>query len=157
MILYTRFSKIFLACFSLYSFSAGISNTAYAAPQDTKESLQNNTAKIYGKVTDVITTDKFTYVEVDTGKGKVWAAAPVTPVSKGDMIAFSAKAPMQNFHSKSLGRDFAVIYFVSSYSAGKEISATSSIRDQTKQQQINTPQKLRVHPGRSRSVATCVR
>jgi thiol-disulfide isomerase/thioredoxin len=139
MVRHTRFSIILLACFSLYTLGAGLSNTAYAAPQDTKESSQNDTAKIYGKVTDVITTDSFTYVEVDTGKGKVWAAAPVTPVSKDDMITFSARAPMQNFHSKSLGRDFAVIYFVSSYITDKDTSATSSASDQTIQQQISKP------------------
>lgn len=136
MIRQTRFSIVLLACFSLYSLGAGISNTAYAAPQDTKESSINDIAKIYGKVTDVITTDSFTYVEVDTGKGKVWAAAPATPVSKDDMIAFLATTPMQNFHSKTLGRDFAVIYFVSSYITDKGTSATSSARDQTEQQQI---------------------
>ncbi|MGB5517099.1 MAG: TlpA disulfide reductase family protein [Gammaproteobacteria bacterium] len=130
---------VLLACFFFYSVSAGISvsDTAFAAPQDTKESPQNDTANIYGKVTDVIATDSFTFVEVDTGKGKVWAAAPVTPVSKDDMIAFSARTPMQNFHSKSLGRDFAVIYFVSSYITDKEILATPSPHDQTKQQQIS--------------------
>jgi thiol-disulfide isomerase/thioredoxin len=142
MIRHTRFTIILFACFSLYSLGAGISNTAYAAPQDMKESSHNDAANIYGKVTDVITTESFTYVEVDTGKGKVWAAAPVTAVSKDDMVAFSAKAPMQNFHSKSLGRDFAVIYFVSSYITDKESSATSSKRGQTKQQQISETSKI---------------
>lgn len=137
MIRHAHFSIIQLACFFLYLFSSGISNIVYAAPQATNESLQNSTATIYGKVTDVITTDSFTYIEVDTGEGKVWAAAPVTPVNKDDMVAFSAKTPMQNFHSKSLGRDFAVIYFVSSYITDKETPAASSAHDQTKQQQIN--------------------
>ena len=137
MIRQTRFSIILLACFFLSSPIAGISDTAYAAPKDTKESPQNGTAKIYGKVTDVITTEQFTYIEVDTGKGKVWAAAPVAPVSKDDMIEFPATTPMQNFHSKSLGRDFAVIYFVSSYITDNESSEIAPARDQIKQQQTS--------------------
>ena len=125
---------IMLACFSLHLLDADMASTAYAAQQDTKETQQDNTATIYGKVTDVITTDSFTYVELDTGKAKVWAAAPVTPVSKGDMIAISASTPMQNFHSKSLGRDFAVIYFVSRYITDAETPATSPVHDRTRQQ-----------------------
>lgn len=139
MIRHTCFTLILLTCFLLYLFSLGMANTAYAVEQDTKESPQNSAANHYGKVTDVITTNSFTYVEVDTGKGKVWAAAPATPVSKGDMIAFSASTPMQNFHSKSLGRDFPVIYFVNRYITDTETSDTTSEHNQSKQQQISKP------------------
>lgn len=79
-------------------------NTVFAAQQ------------ISGKVTTVINSAGFTYAEVDTGMEKVWAAGTgTTPLNKGDMIAFSTEMPMQNFHSKSLGRNFPVIYFVKSF------------------------------------------
>jgi len=107
-----NFSIILLACFSLNLLIADMTNTVYAAQANTKQALQNNPQQISGRVTDVITAAGFTYAEVDTGKEKVWAAGPgITPLEKGDMVAFSTEMPMHNFHSKSLGRDFPLIYF----------------------------------------------
>lgn len=131
-----NFPILLLACFSIYLLNAGLVNTVYAAQQNTNVALQNDSPGIHGRVTDVITTDSFTYVEVETDKEKAWAAGPVTPINKGDMIAFSAKTPMQNFHSKSLGRDFSVIYFVSQYITDKETPVTSAPYDQVKQQRL---------------------
>jgi len=137
----TNFSIILLACFSLNLLNAVIINTAYATQKNTKEVQQNNPQKIYGKVTDIIDVTGYTYAEVDTGKGKVWAAGPPTPLKKGDMIAFSSQMPMQNFHSKSLGRDFPIIYFINRYVTNKETSTTASPHDQIKPQQIIEPIK----------------
>ena len=122
----SHFSRILLACFSFCLLYAGIINTACAAQKNTKEALQNDPRKIYGKVTDVIVASGFTYVEVETGKEKVWAAGPVTPIKKGDMVAFSTATPMRNFHSKSLQRDFSVIYFINRYITDEGASATTS-------------------------------
>jgi thiol-disulfide isomerase/thioredoxin len=136
----TNFLIILLACFSLYLLNAGLINTVYAAQKNTKEVLQNEPRKISGKVTDVITAAGFTYAEVDTGKEKVWAAAPgVTPLKKGDMVAFSTEMPMQNYHSKSLGRDFSIIYFIKSYITDKETSTIATSHGQIKKQQIIKP------------------
>ena len=123
----TNFSIILLACFSLSLFNAGLINTVYAAQNNTKEDQQNDPQKISGKVTEVIDIAGYTYAEVDTGKEKVWAAGPVTPLKTGDMISFSTKMPMQNFHSNALGRDFSVIYFINRYITGKDASATPSV------------------------------
>jgi len=121
----TNFSIILLACFSLSLLNAGFINTVYAAQNNVKEGQQNNPQKISGKVTEVIEIAGYTYAEVDTGKEKVWAAGPVTPLKTGDMISFSAKMPMQNFHSKALDRDFPMIYFINRYITGSEVSVTS--------------------------------
>jgi len=108
-------------------------NTVSAAEKSTKEVVRNNPRKIFGKVTDVITAAGFTYAEVDTGKEKVWAAAPgVIPLDKGDMVAFSTEMPMQNYHSKSLGRDFSVIYFIKHYITDKETSTISGTPGEVK-------------------------
>ena len=136
----TNFSIILLACFSIYLLNAGIISTVYAEQQNTKEVLQNEPQNIYGKVTDVITTASYTYAEVDTGKEKVWAVAPVvTPLKKGDMIAFSTKMPMQNFHSKAIDRDFSIIYFIQRFITDNETSTIASPHGQSKQQQIIKP------------------
>jgi thiol-disulfide isomerase/thioredoxin len=136
----TSFSIILRAFFALCLLNAGIINAVYAAQENTNEVLQNDPQTISGKVMDVITAAGFTYAEVDTGKEKVWAAGPgVTPLKKGDMVAFSSDMPMQNFHSKTLGREFSVIYFVKRYITGKEASKIAASSGQIKQQQVIKP------------------
>ena len=124
----TLFLILLFFFFSLYLINIFLVKSASAA--------QNNTAKITGKVTDVINTDSFTYLEVETNIKKVWAAGPVTPIRKGDIISFSAKMPMQNFHSKSLGRDFAVLFITNSFNQNKINSVTPSSDKKIKQRQV---------------------
>ncbi|MCK4674610.1 MAG: DNA-binding protein [Gammaproteobacteria bacterium] len=138
MIRRTHFSIILLAGFSLSLLNAGIINHAYAAQENTKEVQQNDPGKMYGKVTDVIDVTGYTYAEVDIGKEKVWAAGPTTSLKIGDTVAFSSQMPMQNFHSKSLGRDFPIIYFINRYVTNKETLTTASAPVQPKQ-----PQKIK--------------
>ena len=134
-----------VACMALSLLNAGKINTVYAAQKSTKEeALQNDpgeiSGKVTGKVTEVITAAGFTYAEVDTGKEKVWAAAPgVTPLKEGDTVTFSTEMPMQNYHSKSLGRDFHIIYFIKSYITDKETSTIATPHGQIKNQPIIKP------------------
>lgn len=69
-----------------------------------------------GKVTDVINAAGYTYISVDVGGQELWAAGPVTAIGNGDTVTFSTLIPMQNFHSKAMNRDFAVLYFVDGFS-----------------------------------------
>ncbi|MFK5913654.1 MAG: TlpA disulfide reductase family protein [Woeseiaceae bacterium] len=95
-----------------------------------------------GKASNVITTGSFTYVEVETARGKIWSAGPVTPIKKGDVVSFSTSMPMQNFHSKALGRDFAMLFITNHFFTGKENSATSSLYNKIKQPQIIKPSMM---------------
>ncbi len=74
----------------------------------------SETAGTSGKVIETITTAGYTYVQVDTGREKVWAAAPEFPVKVGDQVEIPEGAPMRDYHSNSLNRDFALVYFVGS-------------------------------------------
>ena len=65
-----------------------------------------------GKVLEVLNASNYTYLRVDTGKEKLWLAAPQTKVKAGEKIMFGAGLPMKNFQSKSLGRTFETVYFV---------------------------------------------
>lgn len=56
----------------------------------------------------------YTYVQVDDGQQKIWAAAPEFSVAVGDSVIVPDGMPMNNYHSKSLDRDFEVVYFVDS-------------------------------------------
>jgi len=65
-----------------------------------------------GKVVETMNSGGYTYVRVDDGTKKTWAAAPPFTVSVGDRVAVPDGLPMENFESKTLGRTFDVIYFV---------------------------------------------
>ncbi|NOQ63583.1 MAG: hypothetical protein GQ582_03630 [Methyloprofundus sp.] len=71
-----------------------------------------DSGKIQGKINEIIEVAGYTYVEVDTGSEKVWAAGPTTALKKGERVAFSNAMPMQNFYSESLQRNFSLIYFI---------------------------------------------
>ena len=71
-----------------------------------------------GKVTDVIDVRSYTYVEVDTGSAKIWAAAPTTVVKLGETVTFSTVMPMKDFYSDSINRNFPLIYFVNRLGKG---------------------------------------
>ena len=109
-----------LACSSLMMFVSGMTGLAYAE-QKTKTNKHHTAPNILsGKVTEVINVTGYTYAEVNIGKKKVWAAGPVTPLKIGDKVSFSSGMPMKNFHSKSMKRDFAVIYFIGRFVTGNE-------------------------------------
>ena len=136
----TKSIVILLASFSFTITNAGIINSAYAEQNNTKETQQPTSNRIHGKVTDIIKASGYTYAEVDTGKKKVWAAGPVTPLKAGDMIAFSTRMPMKNFHSKSMKRDFPIIYFVDRFITDKAAASTSP-QNQIKKKQGRKPVK----------------
>jgi hypothetical protein len=67
--------------------------------------------EIRGKVVESINAATYTYVHVDTGAAKVWAAAPQFTVKAGDTVALGDAMPMPNYHSKTLNRPFVVVYY----------------------------------------------
>lgn len=64
-----------------------------------------------GKVTETTNVSSYTYVCVDTGSNKLWAATTEFPVKTGDKVTVYGGMPMANFYSKSLGRKFDTVYF----------------------------------------------
>ncbi len=66
---------------------------------------------ISGKVVETMNAATYTYVLVDTGKKKVWAAAPEFAVKVGDAVAVAESMAMTNYRSKTLNRTFDVVYF----------------------------------------------
>lgn len=67
-----------------------------------------------GKVAETMDAGGYTYVLVDTGTNRLWAAATKFQVKPGDSVAVPDSMPMTDFHSKALNRTFPVIYFASS-------------------------------------------
>jgi len=68
---------------------------------------------LYGQVKETMDSGGYTYVLLDTGNKDIWAAGPITSVTKGDAVRVTTDMPMQNFYSKSLKRHFDLIYFSS--------------------------------------------
>ena len=66
---------------------------------------------IEGKVLETMDASGYTYVQVETATGPVWAAMPQSKVDVGQDIALSGGMPMTNFESKTLGRTFDTIIF----------------------------------------------
>jgi hypothetical protein len=73
-----------------------------------------NATNLRGTVVETMDAVGYTYVYVDTGNEKIWAAAPEFRVKVGDRVVISAGTPMRDYHSKTLNRDFAVVYFAGS-------------------------------------------
>lgn len=67
-----------------------------------------------GKVIETMNAGSYTYVQVDDGSKKIWAAAPQFAVAVGDKVIVPDGAPMRDFYSKTLGRTFELVYFVGS-------------------------------------------
>ena len=65
-----------------------------------------------GTVVETMDSGGYTYVEVDTGTQKIWAATPQFAVKVGDNVTVPAAAmPMRDYYSKTLDRTFDVVYF----------------------------------------------
>ena len=84
-------------------------------------------AALSGTVAETMTTAGYTYVNVDTGAEKVWAAAPAFEVKEGDRVSVPPGAAMPNYYSKSLDRTFDVVYFVGAISVGDEAATQEAM------------------------------
>jgi len=88
--------------------------TAPAQPAtDSAAPVQAAAESLSGTVLETIDAGPYTYVRVDTGSGEVWAAAPKVALKPGQRVTVPPGMAMENFHSDTLGRDFALVYFVS--------------------------------------------
>lgn len=128
-----------LVCFSLVIPAVGMS-TSVLADQQENGKQRSSANRIYGKVTETFNVPGYTYAEVNTGSRKVWAAGPVTPLHTGDMIAFSTEMPMNNYHSKTLKRDFSVIYFVGRFITDEETPGNKAAKNASPHSRIKLMQ-----------------
>ena len=69
---------------------------------------------ITGKVVETMDSGGYTYVLVDTGSEKVWAAVPQVAVGLGAEVTFDGSMPMLDNHSSTLDRTFDRVYFAGS-------------------------------------------
>ena len=92
-------------------------------PKVATQSEDKSTNLASGTVIESIDAAGYTYVQVESNAENIWLAGPKTTITQGGSIDVNTRAPMRNFHSKALDRDFPVIYFVDSYSGNAVQSA----------------------------------
>lgn len=97
---------LLLGCLVFPIHFAGVVGTVSAA-----ETQAADAGSFSGKVLETMNTAGYTYVLVDTGSKKSWVAAVEFPVKVGDTVNVASSFPMANYHSKSLNRDFDLVYF----------------------------------------------
>ncbi|MBU0755627.1 MAG: hypothetical protein KJ645_10845 [Planctomycetes bacterium] len=66
---------------------------------------------ISGTVVETMNASRYTYLLVDTGGAKVWAAVPECAVKVGDAVKVPEGIAMDRFHSETLDRTFDLVYF----------------------------------------------
>jgi hypothetical protein len=97
-----------------------------AKPANASPSANATGIRFSGKVLEATNAGAYTYILVDTGKDKLWAAAPQCIVKPGDAIMVADGMEMPGFHSKTLDRDFDKVYFTGNITInGKSPSSTT--------------------------------
>jgi len=64
-----------------------------------------------GQVLEHIAAPPYSYVQIRTSRGDVWAAVNQAEIEKGSQVTVSSPMLMKNFESRSLKRTFDEIYF----------------------------------------------
>lgn len=106
-------------CSAILAASLAIGFISKASGADSPPPADAASGGYTGTVTETMNASAYTYVQVDTGKEKIWAAAPVFAVKVGDKVTIpKGGTPMEKFESKALKRTFDVIYFVQEIEGG---------------------------------------
>jgi len=81
--------------------------------ENRREALQRlqNGDIIKGKVLKTMNSGGYTYLNVDTGRERLWVAIPETSVKTGETVSLVYNMEMRNFTSRTLKRQFDRIIF----------------------------------------------
>jgi hypothetical protein len=80
---------------------------------------------ITGTVLETMSGAGYTYVQLDTADGPLWAALPESTVTVGETLALEPGMVMNDFHSKAFDRTFTAIIFSPGRSGGGTEQAAS--------------------------------
>ena len=116
----TRNAALFVALMSVPAICLA-ENPKAAMPSHGQPAIAASDASsggVSGTVIETKDVDTYTYVQVDSGSKKIWAAAPKFSVKVGDKVVVPEGLPMRDFHSKALDKTFDVVYFVEHIQVG---------------------------------------
>jgi len=102
----------------LITFTEGGAQATSASPDSAQATVTHATlpaspGNLNGEIVETMNAAGYTYVLLDTGSGKIWAASTETSVKVGQRVSVPAGELMTGFSSKALNRTFDKIYFVS--------------------------------------------
>ena len=89
-------------------------------------SAESPTSITTGTVIESIDASVYTYVLAEANGENIWLAGPKTTITRGGSIDVDTRAPMRNFHSKALNRDFPVVYFVDHFT-GDAVQSVAAV------------------------------
>ena len=116
LILITLLATTVVACKDTNAKQAHVGSSAPTATEVKAKGSEPAPAQLAeqmsGTVLESIDTAGYTYVKVKTADKEIWAAAPQFKVAVGDSVIIPEGMAMTNYHSKTLNRDFDVVYFV---------------------------------------------
>jgi hypothetical protein len=82
-------------------------------------------APITGTVLETMSGAGYTYVQLDTADGPVWAALPESTVTVGESLALQPGLVMKDFHSTTFDRTFSAIVFSPGRASGEAAPAAA--------------------------------
>jgi hypothetical protein len=65
-----------------------------------------------GVVAETMNSGGYTYARLAAGGSDTWIAGTAFTLAVGDTVTATVDMPMERFHSRTLNRDFSLIYFV---------------------------------------------
>lgn len=104
--------RVFLMLILVVVFSSCVRNKS---GQQVIQSPVPTNNKVF-EVTEVIQTDRYTYLKVKENFSDRWVAVGKQEIAVGDVYYYDKALQMNNFPSKDLDRTFDVIYFVNQIS-----------------------------------------
>ncbi|MBZ0268080.1 DNA-binding protein [bacterium] len=97
---------------------AGQATGSAAAHMDAAPASASDASGAFvGKITQTMDAGTYTYVEVESGGERIWAAGPQTAVTVGQDVTIPLGMKMVDFESETLDRTFSELYFVNSLSS----------------------------------------
>ena len=119
--------------------------TPVQAPVKAPASLQDQLADVLGataapsakpavggKVLQALNAGRYTYLELETEKGPIWAAVPAVEVKVGGDVTVRSASLMDNFQSPTLNRTFKTIYFGSGLVMDTPVDGAKPVADKQK-------------------------
>jgi len=84
---------------------------ASAAPANAPAAVSTD-GTVAGVVAETMNSGGYTYARLAAGGAETWIAGTEFSLAVGDTVTATVDMPMERFHSRTLNRDFPIIYFV---------------------------------------------
>ena len=131
--LFARLSGLVAVLAPVVSLACGGTSSPAAVPQEPSPAASSaeapagaadvpNPGTVSGTVAEAMASGGYTYVRLTDNGRDTWMAAPeVLSVKVGDQLVGTVSLPMAPFRSRTLNREFDVIYFVSRVTRNGEV------------------------------------